>query len=132
DQIVYASALHGKWWMVYITDQCDATCIKYLYYMRQIRQATGKNRDRVERALLMATSEKLSPELHQLLTKDYPGTQVFWAQPHDLQKLRLAFKPGSLYLVDPLGNIMMYYSQNIAPKGILKDLEHLLKVSQIG
>jgi hypothetical protein len=109
--------------------------------MRQIHQATGKNRDRVERALMIPVSENLSIKNRQRLQEDYRGTHVFVIKSPDLKTLftqtqkttkSLAFSPGTLYLIDPLGNIMMYYPQNIAPKGILKDLEHLLKVSQIG
>jgi hypothetical protein len=37
-----------------------------------------------------------------------------------------------LYLVDPLGNIMMYYSTAFVGKELLKDLKKLLRNSNIG
>ena len=36
------------------------------------------------------------------------------------------------FLVDPLGNLMMYYDVDVPAKGMIKDLQKLLKVSQIG
>jgi len=39
---------------------------------------------------------------------------------------------GRIYLVDPLGNLMMSYPGDAPPKSILTDLERLLKLSHIG
>lgn len=128
--------LKGKWWLMYVTDSPeDSISQRNLYFIRQIRQATGKNRDRIERALVT-----LDPKIKiatKLLTQ-FPGTSLFTVSPGNLDKLdsrvpkKLALKKASLYLVDPLGNIMMSYAPDAAPKGILKDLERVLKVSQIG
>jgi hypothetical protein len=38
----------------------------------------------------------------------------------------------NIYVMDPIGNIMMQFSPDLSPKLILKDLNKLLKVSQIG
>jgi len=38
----------------------------------------------------------------------------------------------AIYLVDPLGNLMMRFPPDLEPKSLLKDLKHLLKVSRIG
>ncbi len=40
--------------------------------------------------------------------------------------------PGRIYVIDPLGNLMMFYPDDAVPTGMKKDLERLLKVSQIG
>ena len=37
-----------------------------------------------------------------------------------------------LYIIDPLGNLMMSYPPDINPRGIMKDLKKLLKFSRIG
>lgn len=135
DQNQIAAKFHGKWWMVYLTNNPqDNLSLRNLYYMRQIRQATGKNRDRVERAIVTL---EITPELKQWLGQNYPNTLLFKISPEKLAVLtsatkKLALTKGSLYLVDPLGNIMMSYAPDAAPKGILKDLERVLKVSQIG
>jgi hypothetical protein len=41
-------------------------------------------------------------------------------------------KKNHLYLVDPLGNIFMYYQKDFNPKGLKKDIKKILKVSRIG
>ncbi len=38
----------------------------------------------------------------------------------------------SLYIVDPLGNLVMRYDTRDTPKGLLDDLKKLLKLSHIG
>ncbi len=130
-----ASLLRGKWWLLYLTAQpLDAESQRNLYYMRQIRQATGKNRDRVARAIVTVQE---SSNTSAQLAKQFPGTAFFIISPEKIAGLekatkKLALARGSLYLVDPLGNIMMSYALDAPPKGILKDLERLLKVSQIG
>jgi cytochrome oxidase Cu insertion factor (SCO1/SenC/PrrC family) len=37
-----------------------------------------------------------------------------------------------VYLVDPLGNLMMYYRPGADPRDIVQDLEKLLKYSHVG
>jgi len=37
-----------------------------------------------------------------------------------------------LYLVDPAGNLLMHYPQGFKDLGLMEDLKHLLKWSQIG
>jgi hypothetical protein len=37
-----------------------------------------------------------------------------------------------LYLIDPLGNLMMSYAPDAKPKGLLEDLKRLLGLSQVG
>ena len=46
----------------------------------------------------------------------------------------VSFAPAGqqFFLADPLGNLMMFYGQQVTPKGILRDLQKLLKISQIG
>lgn len=128
--------LRGKWSMVYLApNPNEQTVSKTLYYLRQIRQATGKNRDRVERAIITLSQNH---EFDTWLDTHFPGTTHFIITPEKMRQFeshlpkKLALQKGSLYLVDPLGNILLLYAPNAAPKGILKDLERVLKVSQIG
>ena len=44
----------------------------------------------------------------------------------------LILEQGSLYLVDPRDNVIMQYAANANPRGVFKDLEKLLRISQIG
>ncbi|MBA2653689.1 MAG: hypothetical protein H0U71_01305 [Gammaproteobacteria bacterium] len=128
--------LKGKWWLIYLTaDPENSLAQRNLYYIRQIRQATGKNRDRIERAIITLQTKK---GFDDWLRQHYPGTLHFTISHEKIAEIeaslpkKLALEKGSLYLVDPLGNILLFYAPDAAPKGILKDLERVLKVSQIG
>ena len=37
-----------------------------------------------------------------------------------------------MYLIDPLGNLMMFYAADAKPKGMLEDMKRLLRLSSIG
>jgi cytochrome oxidase Cu insertion factor (SCO1/SenC/PrrC family) len=120
------SQLKGKWSMLYVDNgACARVCQKTLYNMRQIRKALGRDQDRVLRVLL-ASQKKQQPLLTALVSREYKGTEL--AFNGHLQRL----KHDSLYLIDPNGNVMMRYTHDVAPKGILTDLKRLLKLSQIG
>jgi hypothetical protein len=128
--------LRGKWWLMVVTDNPTTPAgQERLYYVRQIRQATGKDRDRIERGLILSQPNS---ETTHWADKHFPGLHQFTASQAGLATLnaktpkKLALLQGCLYLVDPLGNIIMYYAPDAAPKGILKDLVRVLKVSQIG
>ena len=40
--------------------------------------------------------------------------------------------PGGIYLVDPLDNLIMYFSPAVVPGDMVDDLKHLLRLSRIG
>jgi cytochrome oxidase Cu insertion factor (SCO1/SenC/PrrC family) len=131
---------HGHWLMLYtLPSSCDQNCQKMLYNMRQIRLATGTDMDRIQRVLLAFNNNPAEQQLQQLLQTKYKGTLYVVAQANQFQQImpdpamsKLALTQGYLYLVDPLGNIMMGYAMSTNPSDILKDLQRLLRVSQIG
>ena len=119
--------------------QCDKNCETWLYNIRQVRRATGKHRGRVERIILTFNSERKDPKLHSLLQHEYTGTQHLSTQQSLFTKIikrnvhaDYALKQGTIYVVDPHGNVMMTYRPDASPTDIYKDMERLLKVSQIG
>jgi cytochrome oxidase Cu insertion factor (SCO1/SenC/PrrC family) len=128
--------LNGKWLMLYIEPkQCDKTCRQTLYKMRQVRLALGDNMERVERVI--ATPRKHTHSLDRLIQRKYLGTLHLILQKEQMAQAKLpqaqqTLAKGGLYLVDPLGNIMMYYNVEQGPKGIYDDMRRLLKASHIG
>lgn len=131
----------GHWLLMYVNpaQSCDKTCEKMLYNIRQIRTATGKNSDRVMRAIVTFAAKSPDPHLQQLLQTEFNGTlhltpsrAVFVSLLQGNPSEKLAMQQGSIYLVDPLGNIMMFYPLDADPMGIFKDLSRLLKLSHIG
>lgn len=130
-------ALKGKWTLVYIGDgQCDARCREALTLMRQTRLALNDDLTRVQRLLLVTANccdqGYLETEHAGLLTAsgaDAGGQKLLYAFVTDGADPARA---GRIYIVDPLGNLMMSYAPDAPPKGLLEDLKKLLRLSHIG
>ena len=125
------SALKGKWvFMVAAAGACDEPCQRALYHMRQVRRAQGKNMDRIERVWLITDDAPLDPALVGALEGTY---LVRAARREVLRDPALAGdRTAQIYLVDPLGNVMLRFPRNADPSRILRDINRLLKVSRIG
>lgn len=126
--------LRGRWTMVQIgARDCDLHCQAALFKARQAWLSLGRERERVQRLLVLPSQEAVR-RWAPLLEGDSQLT-VATAGAGQLAVLQAQFGrsgPGTLLLVDPLGNFMMRYGADAATKGILKDLKRLLKVSRIG
>ncbi|RRQ22116.1 hypothetical protein [Thiohalobacter thiocyanaticus] len=95
-----------------------------------MRLAQGKNIDRVQRLLLLA--EPAAPDWVREAQGHYPGLLI--ARPAQAGAAALEPFPaaGRVYLIDPLGQLMMEYPLQADPKGMIKDLERLLRISYVG
>jgi cytochrome oxidase Cu insertion factor (SCO1/SenC/PrrC family) len=133
-----AQLLRGKWTLLYIGDgQCNPRCHDALTHIRQTRLALGEDMRRVQRVflvtgdccdqtylasehqgLILARADDAAAAGLISLFPTYDGTPVAQA--------------GRIYIVDPLGNLMMSYSPSAPTKGLLEDLKKLLKLSHIG
>jgi len=124
---------HGKWSLVYIGDgQCDEACRKSLYLMRQTRLSLNADVKRVVRVFL-ATSNCCARDF---LSSEHPDLKVVDATGSSTEALLRVFPAGqrseSVFVVDPLGNLMMRFDVRQDPKGLLTDLKKLLTLSHIG
>lgn len=121
-----------RWTLVYIgTAGCDSECRHALYITRQIRLAVGAKMNRVQRLLAIPGDPPAAAELRRahpdLTVVDTAADGRFTAQ------FTEAAPAGTrIYIVDPRGRLVMSYPADADPQGILADLEHLLKYSQIG
>src|SRR5688572_23068980 len=107
--------LRGKWVLViFDAAACDAYCEKKLYIMRQVRRAQGKDMDRVERFWALTDGAKPRAELVAAIE----GTHLGNVSDH-------------IYLVDPLGNLMMRYPRDPDPSKMIKDLQRLVKYVRV-
>lgn len=127
----------GRWLLVYVGDSdasCGEACQQALYAMRQIRLATGRERSRVERLWVVP---RVAGDVGSVpaVPADYTGTyQVLW-DPAALQSWPTApgqTSPSGLWIIDPLGNLILRYPPSPDPAKIKKDLLKLLKASRIG
>jgi cytochrome oxidase Cu insertion factor (SCO1/SenC/PrrC family) len=117
--------LRGKWVLVsFDAAACDAYCERKLYFMRQVRTAQGKDQARIERLWVLGDAGTPRAELLAAIegtairrgsAEGFPGNPV-----------------DHVYLVDPLGNLMMRFPRDPDPSRMLKDLQRLLKYSRVG
>ncbi len=125
--------LQGKWTLIYIGDgACDADCRTALVFGRQSRLALNNEMTRVQRVFL-ATGNCCDT---QYFEAEQPGLIALDASSPEAAALLAQF-PGdrqrTLFIVDPLGNLMMRHDADvITTKDLLSDLKKLLKLSHIG
>ena len=130
-------ALRGEWSLVYAGDgRCEAACRQALYVMRQTRLALGTNMTRLEPVFLV-TGNCCA---RSFLASEHPGLLVLDASGPAAEPLLRelgARGPGTaesytMYIVDPLGNLVMSYDARTDLRGLLEDLQKLLRLSHIG
>ena len=128
------SQLMGKWTLLYVGDEeCDLYCEASLFKMRQVRLTLGRDSQRVERKYIGIDKQKNKNTIEGILN-NYPSMQVRWFEQEKIQQSLTNFnlEKNHIYLIDPLGNLMMRYTIDATSKGMKKDLKRLLKVSKIG
>jgi len=122
--------LHGKWVLVTIdSGHCDEACQQKLYFMRQVRLVQGKQKHRIERLWLI--NDDVIPDAE--LVKEYEGT--FFAKAQDSEILGFIetkeIQTKHIYLIDPMGNLMMRFPENVDGTKMGHDIKRLLHVSQL-
>lgn len=127
------SHLKGQWLLVSTSDAaCNAQCEQHLYLQRQLREGLGREKERMDWVWLIQDGQPPSATLQSALQQ----AQVLQVDGTQLQSW-LPAAPGQqmqdhLYVVDPLGNLMMRFPADLdassAPKA-KRDLERLLRAS---
>jgi hypothetical protein len=130
---VTLDAWKGKWIMLQAAPgDCRQACKDQLVKIRQLRIMQGKGMERIERVWLITDNAPLDIELMKVID----GAHFVRAKP-DLVKAWLPVEQGGnatdhLYLIDPLGNLMMRFPKDPEPNKVTKDIGKLLKASAIG
>ena len=132
--------MRGKWTLVYLLPAaCDEHCQASVHKMRQVRWAQGEEMQRVQRLLVVMDASYLNALA--AVQSEYPGMFVVTGGEAETAQVAGQFTipdgtpaadSGHIFIVDPIGNIMMTYPPDADPKGMIKDLERLLKFSQVG
>ena len=131
---VFAEPLTGKWALAWVGDgACDSDCQTALVFARQTRLSLNKDMSRVNRALA-ATANCCDLAY---IDKEHAGLKVYDVSETEVLDQLLAVLPAEdlrnwLFVIDPLGNIVMRYDVRESPRGLLDDLKKLLKLSHIG
>jgi len=125
------SQLRGKWVLLMTgSARCDEACQRTLFTLRQLRLTQGRDMERIERVWLVSDAAALPDGL----MVDYRGTWLARAGASGLLERLPAERPRAeyIYLVDPLGNLVLRYGRDGEPARMIKDLTRLLKTSRIG
>jgi hypothetical protein len=132
-QPVTLDAYKGKWIMLKVGgSNCQQDCQDQLFKMRQLRTMQGKEMERIERVWLITDQEPLET----MILRVNDGTRMLRA-PAGVVGNWLPVEPGGkveqhIYLIDPLGNLMMRFPADADPAKMKKDIVKLLKASAIG
>jgi hypothetical protein len=127
-------ALRQQWLLIMVAGgDCDAQCEQHLYLQRQLREALGKDKDRLERVWLVSDQTPVRAELLPALQ----GATVLRVSPQVLTAW-LAAQPGQsladhLYMVDPIGNWMLRWPADVQisdASRVRRDIERLLRASR--
>lgn len=109
-----------KWWLWVVPQgPCEENCREALYQLRQLHVLLNRDAARVRRGLLGA-----QPAQAAELAETYPRLRLLSGNISRLER--------GIYIVDPLGNLVFFYTMDQAGEDVLDDLKRLLKVSQIG
>ena len=121
-----------RWTLLYLarSTSCDLNCEATLFMARQVHQSLASKRTRVQIMLLFPNPEIQTG--HAPMLHGFRAEQLRVLDPgHDAQTLD-AQSGDTLYIVDPLGNLLMRYDNTSTSRGILRDLKRLLAASRIG
>lgn len=122
--------LHGKWVLVTVdSGLCDEACQQKLYFMRQVRLVQGKEKHRIERLWLI--NDDVVPNAE--LVKEFEGTLFVNANDSEILNFieTTELQTKHIYLIDPIGNLMMRFPENVDGTKMGHDIKRLLHVSQL-
>ncbi len=118
-----ATLFQGRWTLLYHSaGPCDESCRALMDTLRRVRLAQGKAMNRVQRVLVEPAP--LGKD-DAALGRSNRGLRIAAAE-------RWPLPAGSVYLVDPQGNLVLRYRPGFDPQGLLKDLQRLLRLAGEG
>ncbi len=135
DTVPQPEALQSEeplWVLAYVNEaDCDEACVQTLYIQRQSRKMLGREMDRLGRVFLHGDS------LPDTLFIESEHDDLWTGQDAALSSLLVSKLPegepaGGYFLIDPIGNIVLYFRPDMDPKDMVSDIKKLFKISQIG
>ncbi len=127
------ASLRGQWLLVVVGPAaCDEACERRLLMQRQLREMTGRERERIDKVWLVTDDAPIAPPLLAALQAT-PAVTVLRAPAAEVERW-LAPAPGEalaahLYIVDPMGQWMMREPAQPEPARVKRDLDRLLRAS---
>jgi hypothetical protein len=122
----------GQWLLVYANDgECVTACENALHTLRQLRLMLGNDMNRLARVFLHG---RIAPD--RVLSQEQMSGLISLSDEELARQLWSVLSPdiprGGFFLIDPLGNLVMYFQPDLVPRDTVDDIKHLLRLSQIG
>lgn len=128
------------WLMVIVSARpCESDCLDRVRGLRQLHITLGGDMPRVRRYFHHVQSAPLPDELRARFRADFPSMGLSFG---DSQRIEASLSNAGvpldlqedlyLFVVDPVGNVMMYYDSSHGLEDIQEDLERLLEFSSLG
>lgn len=121
-----------QWRIMQFSPQCETACTEKLVEQRQMHKALGKLQPRLQRVLLTSSgaSANMLAEFPNLQVVNYTASDLVDAVRQRIPETDLMQNP--VFVIDPFGNIMLYFNAEQDYKAQMSDLKKLLKLSTIG
>ncbi len=129
--------LDKHWWLLVVQKGQQDACLNRLHDVHQIHTALAQDAERVKRAVVQVIPADIEDD--SMLFSADKGLVRLRITPDQLVRFRegvdsdsLDFEHGVIYVVDPLGNVVMAFNADVPPKDVLTDIKRLLRGSHIG
>ena len=138
NEIIPENELTYKWRMIsFLGKDCDQQCEKRLFDTRQIHTSLGKDQHRLSRMFIhLAPADapllNLVAETHKNVIQVNGSAEIITDALGENIRSDVGINNNETYVMDPMGNVMMRFTQEQPNKVFLHDLKKLLKASQIG
>jgi cytochrome oxidase Cu insertion factor (SCO1/SenC/PrrC family) len=125
---------HERWSFVYLTDKCNTICDNRLHDLRQIHASFDKDIPRIQRVLITydKNTDRIQDKYPDLIILNKPIESVANLSSQFNTPQYKAVNSDNVYIVDPMSNVMMLYTNKIKPIEIRKDISRLLKSAWAG
>ena len=138
NEIIPRAELTYKWRLIsFVGRDCDQVCESRLYDTRQIHTSLGKDQHRLIR--MFVHLEPAGESLVKLIDTTHENVIHVNGDVNTIKKTLginirddASITNNEIYIMDPMGNVMMRFTQDQPNKELLFDLKKLLKASQIG
>ena len=130
--------LKGKWILFQVAaSDCKEACQQMMFYQRQIRTSTGKEKARLERVVFLIDDAPVET----MLLRQFEGVHFVrisqaqlagWLPVATERQADPVAIQEHVFLADPLGHVMMRFPANPDPAKMRKDISKLLWASRIG
>lgn len=123
-----------KWSMVYVAENCETACESKLHTMRQLHVSLYKEIPRMQRVLITTSThvKELKERYPEMLILNQPSSEITALSTQFDINGEPSMSSDRIYLIDPLGHLMMSYRPSTEPALIRKDITRLMKYSWAG